>query len=237
MGTSSSAPAPKILFRIVDRPNLWFHAYDHCLRFYINEGSALRYQSHEAINRTIARRKEWGRRMAQGYQPGSWSWKPLEISDSDLANLHAMCDFFLSEQRTYKLMISGNWLYLYTRDTSLIDDVIGISFLDPKKMLQTQVKLVGQPGTIIQKKPKHSRRSFFRSMGLTLAQRDSLFGFLDRQDKIRLSPSLKYAITSQHTTRTMDYFFIDHDDDSVLIMLSLIVPNIIRRTLPITAHK
>jgi hypothetical protein len=72
---------------------------------------------------------------------------------------------------------------------------------------------------------------------LTPSQKDSMFNFLGNQEKIRVSPSLKFAMSNQHITRTMDYFFIDHDDDSVLIMLSLIVPNIIRKTLPITAYK
>jgi len=148
-----------------------------------------------------------------------------------------MCDFFLAERRPHKLMISGNWLYLYTCDTSLLDDVSGLEFLDPEKMLRTQVQLIGEPNTVIQKNPRYAKRSFLRNLSLAPNQKDSMFNFLASQDRVRVSPALKYAMSSQHTTRIMDYFFIDHDDDSILIMLSLIVPNVVRKTLPITAYK
>jgi hypothetical protein len=175
--------------------------------------------------------------MAQGYQPGSWFWKPLDVTDQDLSNLHLMCDFFLKEQRTHKLMISGNWIYIYTQDPSLLDDIVALGFLDTREMLRTRVRLIGAPDTVVQKNPRYLKRSFLRNMGLTPSQKDSMFNFLGNQEKIRVSPSLKFAMSNQHITRSQDYFFIDHDDDAVLVMLSLIVPNIIRKTLPIISHK
>ena len=237
MATSSSTLLPKIFTKTLERPNLWFREYDHCLRFYINEGSVLRYKNHDVIDRVIARRKEWGRVMSHSPQPGSWAWRPLEITDQDLRNLHQMCDFFLHEKRTYKIMIFGNWVYIYTKDPTLLDDISRLDLLDPTQMIRTQLRLIGKPDTIVQKNPRYAKRSFFRNLSLSQNQKDSMFNFLATQDRIRISPALKHAMSSQYITRTMDYFFIDHNDDAVLIMLSLIVPNIIRKTLPITAYK
>lgn len=234
---SSSLPQTKVFAKIVERPELWFRRFGHCLRFYVNEGSVLRYQDHDVIDRVIARRKEWGRRMVQAHQPGSWLWRELDITDRDIANLHFICDFFLKDSRERKITISGNWIYVYTNDPGLLDDISALDFLDAKRMLHTRVKLIGSPGTVIQKNPKYQKRSFFRGIAITPAQRQSMQNFLTNQESARISPSLEYALGRDTTTRTMDHFFVDHDDDSVLIMLSLIIPNVIRKTLPITAYK
>lgn len=227
----------KIRSKIAERSGAWFHRFDHCLRFHINEGSVLRHQDHDMIDRVIARRKEWGRRMAHSSQPGSWLWRELDITAQDIVNLHFMCDFLSKDTRDRKIMISGNWIYIYTNDVGLLDDIAALDFLDTKKMQYTRVKLIGSPGTIVQKNPKYQKRSFFRSMVITPSQRQSMRNFLTNQESARISPALEYALGRDILTRTMDYFFIDHDDDSVLIMLSLIVPNIIRKTLPIRSYK
>lgn len=192
---------------------------------------------HDMIDRVIARRKEWGRRMVHSSQPGSWAWRELDITDQDIKNLHIMCDFLSQDARDHKIMISGNWIYVYANDISLLNDIAVLDFLDPKKMLYTQVKLIGSPGTIVQKNPRYQKRSFFRSTLVTPSQRQSLLNFLENQESVRISPALEYALSQDFMTRTMDYFFVDHDDDSVLVMMSLIVPNIIRKTLPIQAYK
>jgi hypothetical protein len=189
------------------------------------------------IDRVIARRKEWGRRLARSPNPGSWLWQELDITDRDIANLHTMCDFLSQDDRDRKIMISGNWIYVYSNDPDLLTDIASLDFLDTTKMLYTRVKLVGSPGTIVQKNPKYQKRSFLRSMVISPEQQQNLRNFLENQESARVSPALEYALGRDLMTRTMDYFFVDHDDDSVLIMLSLIVPNIIRKTLPIRSHK
>lgn len=234
---SSSSLQTKIFTKIVERPELWFRRFGHCLRFYINEGSVLRHQDHGMIDRVIARRKEWGRRMVHASQPGSWFWRDLDITDQDISNLHFMCDFFQQHDKDHKIMISGNWIYVYTNNINLLNDIESLDFLDTKRMLRTRVKLIGSPGTIIQKNPKYQKRSFFRSIVISLSQQQSMKNFLMNLESARISPALEYALGRDMMVRTLDYFFIDHDDDSVLIMLSLIVPNIIRKTLPIQAYK
>jgi hypothetical protein len=192
---------------------------------------------HGTIDRLIARRREWGRRVAQGSQPGSWAWKPLYISDQDCDNLHAMCEFFLQDPREYRVTVFGSMVYTYTSDPSLIDDIERLDFLDQGLMRKSQVRLVGTPDTIVQKNPQHVQRSFFRNLPLTVMQQSHIRNLLMNQTEVRIGPALKTALEKDDFHRCMDYFFIDHDDDSILVMLSLIIPNLIRKTLPITAYK
>jgi hypothetical protein len=226
-----------IPIKTVERNDLWYRRYEYCLRVHINEGSVLRYRDHDVIDRMIARRKEWGRRIAHATQPGSWVWKELDITDQDLANLHTMCDVLLSIPQEHKIMISSNWIYIYTEDVALLDSIIGLEFLDPSMMSRSQVILVGSPDTVIRKNSRYSKRSFFRNLSVTTTQLSGVSNYLLNQDSVRPSPSLKWAMSNKFTTRFMDYFFVDHDDDSALIMLSLIVPNVIRKTLPIRSYK
>ena len=58
--------------------------------------------------------------------------------------------------------------------------------------------------------------------------------FTNQQGHARISPALlKWMDERWH--RTQDYFFIDHNDESWLVMLSLIKPSMIRKTVELIA--
>ena len=199
------------------------------------EASVLRYLDHKRIDKAIRTRREWGERMMK--TQGSWalSWRRVQILEHHVIDLHAMCDFLLEDSRDRKIMISGDVVHLYTCDASLVKDVISLSYV--KNASHKQIQVVGQPNTIQLKKPRHAWRSYFRQRQMTVEHKDNLVKFLTVQENVRLSPSMKWFLTSDHQTRMYDYYFVDHDDSGLITMLSLIVPGIIRRTLPITADK
>jgi len=100
-----------------------------------------------------------------------------------------------------------------------------------------QVHVQGRPNTVLLKHPRHAWRSYFRQQLITAEQKHNLIKFLTVQANVRLSPSMKWFLTSSHQTRVFDYFFVDHDDSSLLTMLALIMPGLVRRTLPIVTDK
>ena len=220
---------------IQSRHQLWHGRYDHCVRFDMPEASALRYLDHKRIDKAIRTRREWGQRMMSN--PGSWalSWRRAQILDHHVVDLHAMCDFLLEDSRDRKIMISGDVVHLYTRDADLVQDVMALPYV--KNASHRQIQAVGQPNTIPLKNPRHAWRSYFRQRQMTVEHKDNLVKFLTAQEHVRLSPSMKWFLTSSHQTRVYDYYFVDHDDSGFITMLSLIAPGIIRRTLPISADK
>lgn len=222
--------------RIKQRTDRFYGKYDHCLRAYQTEFFCLRKLDHDAIDRVVRMRQEWGRNLRQTSQPGSWSWVSMNISDDDIYNLHAMCDFLLTDTRERKLVISGSWFYIYTNDTSLIDDVSALPWLDPTKMEWTAVELIGQPGTIPRKTALHQYRTYLRSITVSSQQKKGLETLLESAD-VRSSPALKHWFKRDSWIKTWDYYFVDHDDNSWLLMLSLIAPGIIRKTVKIVEHK
>lgn len=222
--------------RTQQRAEFYYGHYRWCLRGYLPEMHCLRELSHSRIDTIMAARREWGRKI-QLRQPGSWYWSQLDITQDDVANLHAMCDFLLEDDRERKLVISGSWFYIYSNDQSLLETMAALPWLPQDRLQLTEIELYGQPNTVTRKHVRHRMRSYFRSMILDDRRRTTLGTILKRQPDVRLSPSLQHWVDHPRWSRTLDYHFIDHDDSGIITLLSLIEPRLIRRTLPIVAHK
>jgi len=220
---------------IKSRSQPWHGRYDHCVRFVIPEASVLRYLDAKRIDKIIAWRREWGRKVMTN--PGSWvhAWAKADITDQQVVDLHAMCDFLVNDARPRKLMISTDVVYLYTTDETLVRDVMSLPYV--QNAVHYQARIQGPPNTVLLKNPRHAWRSYFRQQLITAEQKHSLVKFLTAQSDVRLSPSMKWFLISGHQTRVFDYYFVDHDDSGFITMLSLIAPGIIRRTLPIVTDK
>lgn len=229
---NSSNPSP----RTHRRTELYYGQYRWCLRGYQSEFHCLREPSHARIDNIMRARREWGRKIHQR-QPGSWYWSQLQITDQDVANLHSMCDFLLEDDSERKLVIAGSWFYFYTNDLSFVKAVMGLPWLDQDRLQWSEVELYGQPDTIVRHEPRHRMRSYLRSMILDERKRTTLVNILQQQQDIHLSPGLRQWIEHPRWIRVLDYHFIDHDDSGIITLLGLIEPRLIRRTLPIVAHK
>jgi len=215
------------------RQRLWFDRYSWAMRFQLSEASALRVLDHAKIDRVIDVRRSWDRRAV--VQPGSWWVRDRYISDEDQLNLHAACDVFLSVQDKIKLMLSGSQVHVYTNYRDIEDSIRkipGITDLTIREAVDIQ-----KSAQVYLKNPQHRYRSFLRNSKITPEQSNTLGNFLKSQQDIRLGPALDYWVKNQGYYRTQDYFFIDHRDMSLITMLNLVVPGMIRKTLPIVPYK
>ena len=224
--------------KTVKRTSLWYGKFDHCLMFHLDEASALRSLNHAHIDRILEIRAGWGRRMITTNYGGSWrgDWVTLAITDQTRKNLHDMCDFFQQEKSEHKIMITGNYVHVYTNDLDLLQRISALSFLSLDNMTLCSLDTVGEPGTVYLKQARHQNRSYFRYIKQEPEQADHLRKFLAVQENIRISPSLKDWMKRDSGTLS-EHFFIDHDDNGVLIMLALLNPRIIRKTLRISTDK
>lgn len=204
------------------------------------ESFVLRRLNHDYIDQVIRRRKEWAVKInGRNPQPGSWmhSWSKVDITEEQIRNLHQFCDFLLEDPRPRKLTITGDWVYLYTTDASLVRDIQLLPYLDPANISTHCVQQTGTPGTVSLREPRNRYRSYFRHTSLDSQKRQNLRDFLRAQQGVRIGPALADALDSDRTKRLFDYYFIDHDEPGVITMLNLILPGAIRRTLPIVADK
>lgn len=223
-------------FKQVNRDRLFYERFHYSIGFYLSEVSCLRELNHEYIDTIIARRRQWReislQRWSQGFpNKNILTRKPKDISDDTVKNLHELTDLLLNSGVEFKLITSVSTAWLYTNNLKLINQVDQLSFIQSKTYSQAQV--TRPKDTIRLKNPKYQHRAYFGSHKLTLEEKQNLANFFrNQQDYVRISPSLEtFFKLSFH--RTQDYFFFDYSEDSWTLMLSLIRPGLIRKTLDI----
>ena len=222
------------------RNTLWYDRYRLCLHFFLKEATCLRGWSHREIDRVIKIREQWSRRINFG---GSWQGHGFRstMDPRDIENLHAMCEFVKQIQDDHKIVIAGNHVYVYTNSYPLINTILDLSFVDRLHSSVREALAQGSSGTVRLRNPEYQYRSHFRRQLLTAQQAQSVQHFLLSQEDIALSPTLRRWCQSRNASlssqRTQEHWFFDHDTQGTLAMLSLIVPRLIRRTLPVVPYK
>lgn len=214
------------------RTQPFFGRWQYYALFHLPEAHVLRKLDHDHIDRSIRIRREWQNRTVNF--GGSWYGRGVPITNSGVANLHGICDFFLGDNTPRKIMIYSHNLYVYANDLNLFDRIERTG--TARRLETVQVKLSGTPGTVVLKNPVHKLRSYFSGRDLDPRARDSVKQFLTAQPSIRLSPALTHWIEIEYRF-TAPYFFIDHDDTGTTLMLNMIAPGLIRKTLDIEAAK
>jgi hypothetical protein len=229
-------------FKSVVKDRLFYNRFEYSIGFALDEASCLRELSHEEIDRTIERRKEWRSIAMQRWNKTGTilgrqhilARRRKEITDETVENLHTIAEILLTSFVDFKLVVSGNQGHIYTNEPVFIHQLDQLPFLTQKYYTQAQVN---RPRNTIQlKNPRHQFRSYFKITKLSDEQKNHLIGFLLNQKTVRLSPALDQWIIGPFN-RTQDYFFIDHNEMSWLTMLALVRPGLIRKTQQIIQAK
>jgi hypothetical protein len=167
---------------------------------------------------------------------GSWrdGWEPVRITDEDVQALHSMCDFLLADTTPRKIMISDNHLYVYANDPAIYQNIVDTGLALFKEL--SEIQLTGSPNTVSLRRSDHVMRTYLRSRKLDAATAQSVKRWLSAQESLRLSPSLTYWCENDGRW-LYTYYFLDHDSASIVDMLQIIAPGIVRCTMPIVTDK
>ena len=226
-------------FKTIDKDRLFYDQYTYCLGFHLDEVSCLRELNHQYIDVIIERRRQWREISLQRWTNAVQSNKNIitrrakDITDENVSNLHALTDVLLRSRVDFKLVTSVSSAWIYTNDIKLLEQVSELNFLICKTYTEA---VINRPkNTIRLKNPGHKYRSYLKCVKLTDEEKTHLCNFFtNQQGHARISPALlKWMDERWH--RTQDYFFIDHNDESWLVMLSLIKPSMIRKTVELIA--
>lgn len=216
------------------RDRLFYDRWPYCVKFYLCEVSALR-DSLEAVDiiTTMQRRYAWREQVRQRWPAINTVAVTGEINQNDVQQLLNFSEF-LRQRATvdYKMVISVSYAWIYASDVAFIQDLVNLPYLAHFKLTQAQITLPRD--CIAVRSPKHAYRSYLRSRKFTQQEKHYLENYLANQTCVQPSSSLQQWLDS-HFLRSQDYYFVDHDGQGFETMLSLIVPNLIRRTLPIVA--
>jgi len=208
------------------------------------EASALRKLTHANIDYVIYLRRFWlgsqyTKPMTGGY-PGGYSLTNREkdmiqiISDGIVQDLYTVCDVLAAADKSqFRHVVSGDLLRVYTNDVALLDRLLRANPTFNSREF-TEAVINRPKDTILLKNPHHKYRSYFNRTKLEVAEKKIVTNFLaNYQSSIRLSPCLQDWVT-QSFRYTEPYYFVDHDDTAWLVMLSLVRPRLIKKTVNIT---
>jgi hypothetical protein len=226
-------------FKKIVKDRLFYDRYQYCISFHLDEVSCLRDLNHQYIDIIIERRKTWREISLQRWANANHSNKNIvtrrakEITDENVANLHNLTDVLLRSRVDFKLVTSVSSAWIYTNTTKLLEQVRELDYLICKTYTEA---VINRPkNTIRLKDPKHQYRSYLRSVKLTDEEKTQLCNFFaNQQGHARIGPALLKWM-DERWYRTQDYFFIDHDEESWLVMLSLVKPGMIRKTVNLIA--
>lgn len=226
-------------FKPVAKDRLFYDRYQYSVSFRLDEVSCLRELDHNYINTMINRRIHYREISQQRWVNNNQSvgtivsrrWK--DITESTIKHLHELADTLLESNIDFKLVTSVETAWVYTNNQSLLAQIDNLNFLKWKTYTEA---IVDRPkNTIKLKHPKHNHRSYFKTTKLTAMEKDQLINFFkNQQGHLRCSTSLTVWL-NQPYLRTQDYFFIDYDKESWLVMLALIHPGLIRKTVDLIA--
>jgi hypothetical protein len=227
-------------FKITVKDRLFYNQFNYCLGFKLNEVNCLRELDHERIDWSIDRRKTWREITRQRINQNSYVSTLLmrrvnEITEDTVKNLHTVADILLTSDVKYKLVVTVNHAHVYTNNLELLEILDKLTILSEKTYTQAHVS---RPKDTVQLKNScHTQRSYFKSMQLSIQQKENLENFLyNQRDYIRASPGLK-RWTDLPFVRVQDYYFIDHSGTQWITMLNLVVPGLIRKSMQIITAK
>jgi hypothetical protein len=153
-------------------------------------------------------------------------------------------DILLEQAGEYKAVISYNVLSLYTNNRKLADQFVKLDNPGVQLHLVRQAVITRPAGVVQLQESKHGYRTYLRERKYSLDQRNLLLNFLDsREGTLRPCGSLmawlrqqpKYYMANLNYSRS--HYFVDHDHPNEGTMLSLVLPGIVRKTMPIETTK
>jgi len=216
-------------FKPIKKDRLFYDQYHYCINFYLQEASCLRDIDHEHVDVILERRRLWreaGRERINRFA----QYKPID--QQVVANLHNLVDIFLQSQVQFKTVTTVDQLWIYSNDLNFISRLYEIPFLEHKTL--TKALIAHARDTISIKNPQHQYRTYFKNQAFSQDEKTKITNFLLNQTECRLGPGLGDWLAN-NWLRTQDHYFIDHNEHSLLTMLCLIKPGLLRKTKAIAA--
>ena len=233
---------------------LFYDEWKYCLGFYVenlhtmrNPEMPLQAYQRRIITRFESRRTtllKFGQRSIKNLG-GSWraTQDPDFMSQSQLDCLLELAEVLDRWAGQCKLVVAGSHGYLYANNPRVFDDIHQANLV---KVYNLREAHVTKPrDTVSLKSSQYSKRSYFRERTMTQEENERLVNFLTSQTDLRLGPAVKNWIQRDHSgfptgSRpwfcSQRYWFMDHDNDGIVLMLEMIVPRIIRKTTPIQVN-
>lgn len=222
---------------------LFYGRYTDGIEFVVREASVLRgmgtgkQPSWVEVQHRILNRREWRKmwNMRYGAFLGATEMPRTEdIRDYDCDRLKLVHELLQDDDVDYKFVVTQDQVRVYSNDMKFLDRLCADL---PVFVHRFQVLVDRAPDTLIRKRSQYTHRCYFRNRGLTQQQKKHLAQYLKNQsDSLQLSRTMQQWLES-NGTRLQEWFFLDYNDQHVINMLDIIVPDIKRKILKLVTDK
>ena len=217
------------------RSSLYYDQYEWCITINISEASCLRHLGSAQFESAIRNAKYWAEKDV---------WTDRAWSITKETALRETRDVLLSETAPFKTVVSFNTVCIYTNRQGLAKRLVNLGNNGVHIRLVRQAVLTRPVNVVQLRESRYAYRTYLRERKYTKDQRDMLANFLhSRQDTLRVSPALNewangtFVGYIRNLSYSRSYYFVDHDHPNEGTMLSLVLPGIVRKTMPIETTK
>ena len=208
------------------RDRLFYDQYKYGICIGIEEAGCLRARSSDELLKTISYRNITRSR---------WGYTHKQVIEGvTVENLVAAWNELDRCRDRLKIVISYDTMYIYSNDLQTLEHLAKLPYV----MLHSavQAKLDRPRDVVLKTDPKFRLRSYFKDKILSNTECERLLSFFEsRKDIFGITRGFKSSLQRYHAPYLQRHQFVEHDDPKDITMLSLVVPGIIRKTVPIQA--
>ena len=216
-----------------DRSSLYYSEYEYCVTLFILDAGCLRDLKTVRFEAAIRNAKYWA----------EMDRRPWQGTTHESA-LRETRDILLEQAGTYKAVVNFGNVSIYTNNRRLADQFAELGNPGVRLHLVRRAVITKPSGVVQLRESKHGYRTYLRERKYDYDQRQMLLNFLkSREGTLRPCGSLlTWLGTGRHRfmmnpNYSRSYYFVDHDHPNEGTMLSLVMPGIVRKTLPIETTK
>ena len=229
-------PTESLLYKVQldNRSSLYYAQYEWCITINISEANCLRYLQPGRFEAAIRNAKHWA-------ENDRWTDRSWSITKETA--LRETCDLLLSETAPFKTVVSYNTVSIYTNHPDLAKRLVNLGN-DGVVLRLVRQAVITKPANVVQlRESQYAYRTYLRERKYGLDQRIMLANFLNsRKGTLRPCDALIAWLKGGSGFRynlnySRAHYFVDHDHPNEGTMLSLVMPGIVRKTLPIETTK
>jgi len=231
-------PKESLLYKVEldHRSSLYYNQYEWCITINVSEASCLRYLGTAQFESAIRNAKHWR-------ENDRWTDRAWSITKETA--LRETREVLLAETEQFKTVVSFMTVCVYTNHRGLADRLVSLGN-DGVRVRMVRQAVLTKPANVVQlRESKYAYRTYFKERKYSLDQRHMLANFLNaRKDTLRPCDSLMSWLTSGvsagfvlNRNYSRAHYFVDHDHPNEGTMISLVMPGIVRKTMPIQTTK
>ena len=227
---------------LVKTDRLFFDQYTYCVRIVMPDIFCIRAlkKSEFDLENILDYIRQYYKKVKESRQKSGfyrYNNKKFDHDKKYLDKILDLVDFLYPYRSNIKIVLSGDWGTFYTNDLNFVSELLNKKYASSFDLRQA---VVSRPrDTVCLQSSKFEHRSYFAEKNINEDTKENLKKYLISQPDIRIGPGLKSWLAGSNQFRLwrtnfiQRYYFIDHNDPGFAVMLSLIVPGLIRKTISI----